>query len=79
MRRWPPTVGARFTAVQLWSSSGTAALRVQPQQAAAEQQQQRQYRELGAADALLTAVAVVPGEHQDDRQADRENDASRSA
>ena len=33
----------------------------------------------GVRDALLTAVAVVPGEDQDDRQADQECEESRSA
>ena len=39
---------------------------------AADQQQQRDDRELGSGDALLTAVAVVPREHEDDRQADEQ-------
>ena len=56
-----------------------AALRVQPQQAAAEKQQQRQHRKLRAGDSLLAAVAVVPAEDYDDRQADREQRWSRSA
>ena len=33
----------------------------------------------GVRDALLTAVAVVPGEDQDDRQADQEHEEWRSA
>ena len=45
---------------------------VVPERPAAEQQEQREDRELGRRDALLTAVAVVPGEDQDDGQADQE-------
>ena len=37
---------------------------VVPERPAAEQQQQREDRELGGADALLASVAVVPGEDQ---------------
>jgi hypothetical protein len=39
---------------------------------ATDQQQQRDDRELGSGDALLTAVAVVPREYEDDRQADEQ-------
>jgi len=42
--------------------------------AAAEQQQRRQDRELDAAHALVAALAVVPGEHDRDRQADEQDD-----
>ena len=45
---------------------------VVPERPATEQQEQREDRELGRGDALLTPVAVVPGEHQDDGQADQE-------
>ena len=41
---------------------------VAPEDATAQQEQQRQDREFGAADALFAAVAVVPGEDQHDRQ-----------
>ena len=39
---------------------------------APDQQQQRDDREFGSGNALLTAVAVVPGHHEDDRQADEQ-------
>ena len=52
---------------------------VAPEQAAAEQEQQREDREFGAADALLAAVAVVPGEDQDDGQADQQCEAGELA
>ena len=52
---------------------------VVPERPAAEQQEQREDRELGGADALLAAVAVVPGEDQDDRQADQERERRESA
>ena len=42
-----------------------------PEDAAAEQQQQREDRELGRGDALLAAVAVVPREDERDGQADQ--------
>ena len=54
------------------ASGGFARVLVAPEEAAAEQEQQREDRELGAADALLAAVAVVPGEDQDDGQADQQ-------
>ena len=47
---------------------------VVPERPAAEQQEQREDRKLGCADALLTTVAVVPGEDQDDRQPDDERE-----
>ena len=40
----------------------------------AQEQQQREDRELRGRDALLATVTVVPGEDQDDRQADQECD-----
>jgi hypothetical protein len=43
---------------------------VVPERPAAEQQENRPNGELGSRDALLTAVAVVPREDQDDGQAD---------
>ena len=51
---------------------GFAGALVVPERPAAEQQQQREDRKLRGADALLAAVAVVPGEDQDDGQADQE-------
>ena len=50
---------------------GFAGALVVPERPAAEQQQQREHREARGRDALLTAVAVVPGEHEDDGQADQ--------
>jgi hypothetical protein len=32
----------------------------------------REDRELGSGDPLLTAIGVVPGEHENDRQADEQ-------
>ena len=52
---------------------------VVPERPAAEQQEQREDRELGGADALLTAVAVVPREHKDNRQPDQRVLSARSA
>ena len=52
--------------------AGFAGALVVPERPAAEQQEQREDRELGGGDALLAAVAVVPGEDQDDGQADQE-------
>ena len=51
--------------------SGFAGALVVPERPAAEQQKQREDRELGSGDALLAAVAVVPREDQDDGQADQ--------
>ena len=45
---------------------------VVPERPTAEQEEQREDRELGVRDALLAAVAVVPGEDEDDRQTDQE-------
>ena len=47
---------------------------VVPERPSAEQQEQREDRELGGRDALLTAVAVVPGEDEHDRQPDSERE-----
>jgi len=48
---------------------------VTPEQPAAQQEQHRQYRELGAGDAPLAPVAVVPGDHEDYRQADGQTES----
>jgi hypothetical protein len=45
---------------------------VTPEESAANQKEKGEDREFNAGDALLTAVAVVPGNYQDDRQADQE-------
>ena len=45
---------------------------VVPERPAAEQQEQREDRELGNGDPLVTAIAVVPGEHEDYGQADQQ-------
>src|SRR4030095_10572816 len=45
---------------------------VVPERPAPEQQQQREDRELGGADALLATVTVVVGDDKDDGQADQE-------
>jgi len=47
-----------------------------PEGGPAEQQEQCQDRELGGADALLTAVPVVPGQDEHDRQPDDEDEQS---
>ena len=47
---------------------------VAPEQSAAQQKEQGQDREFGAADALFAAVAVVPGEDQHDGQADQQRE-----
>ena len=64
-----------------WLSSCPASLAalVVPEHPAAEEQEQREDRKLGRGDALLTAVAVVPGEDHDDRQADQQSKESRAA
>ena len=51
-----------------------AGMLVVPERTAAKQQEQRENRELGSGDPLLTAFAVVPGEHEDDRQSDEKRE-----
>ena len=55
--------------------AGTVALDcvlVVPERPSAEQQEQREDREFRGRDALLSPIAVVPGEDQDDGQTDQE-------
>ena len=47
---------------------------VVPERPTAEKQEKREDRELGGADALLTSVAVVPGQDEHDRQPDDERE-----
>ena len=47
---------------------------VEPKDAAADQEQQREDRQLTARDLPLTTISVVPGEHKDNRQSDQECD-----
>ena len=56
----PADTGAGVSAVAV-GRRRNAALRVEPQQTAADYQQQREHRKLRPADAPLAAVAVVPG------------------
>ena len=48
---------------------------VVPERPAAEDEQQRNDRELGTADPLLAAIAVVPGDDQHDGQANQQREA----
>ena len=66
--------GAAGCAAVLCRSGRFACAVVVPEGPAAEQEQQRDDRELGAADALLAAVAVVPGEDEHDGQPDQERE-----
>ena len=47
---------------------------VAPEDSTAKQKQQREDREFGSGDALLAAVAVVPGECQGDGEADQQQE-----
>ena len=47
---------------------------VAPEDPAAQQEKQREDRELRCRNALLSAVAVVPGDDQDDRQSDQQRE-----
>src|SRR5574337_1347496 len=49
-------------------------MREAPQQSAADSQQQGENQKLGAGDALRTAIAVVPGQHQGHEKSDHQRE-----
>ena len=64
-------VGAGFTAAAV-VVVGTLRCAYSHRRPPPRKSSRRQYRKLGARDSLLTAVAVVPGQRHDDRQAERQ-------